>query len=94
MAIITSHHIPPKPHTWQSDVENVHRLQEDEFLDREDFAGRAQFWAKLTTYWRCFNRPPQPQLRVENSLADPAPAQPQVGSSHRLVVPPLTSMLS
>jgi len=49
------HYIPPKAHTWQSDVETVHRLQEDEFFDREDFAGRPQFWAKVTTYWRYFN---------------------------------------
>jgi hypothetical protein len=24
--------IPPKRHTWQSDVETIHRLVEDEFL--------------------------------------------------------------
>jgi transposase len=49
------HYIPPKAHTWQSDVETVHRLQEDEFFDREDFATRAEFWAKVTSYWHYFN---------------------------------------
>jgi sarcosine oxidase delta subunit len=49
------HYIPPQAHTWQSDVETVHRLQEDEFFDRESVAGRAEFWAKLTTCWRFFN---------------------------------------
>jgi transposase len=49
------HYIPPKAHTWQSDVETVHRLQEDEFFDREDFRSSAEFWAKITTYWRYFN---------------------------------------
>jgi hypothetical protein len=49
------HYIPPKAHTWQSDVETVHRLVEDEFFDREQFGSRAEFWAKVTTYWRYFN---------------------------------------
>ncbi|MCX8156529.1 MAG: helix-turn-helix domain-containing protein [Verrucomicrobiae bacterium] len=52
-----SHHryIPPKRFTWQSDVETVHRLVEDEFFDRESFSGPTQFWAKITTYWHYFN---------------------------------------
>jgi len=49
------HFIPPKAYTWQSDVETVHRLVEDEFFDRETFASRTQFWAKLNTYWLYFN---------------------------------------
>ena len=49
------HYIPPKAHTWQSDVETVHRLQEDEFFDRESFQSPAEFWAKVSTYWRYFN---------------------------------------
>ena len=49
------HYIPPKAHTWQSDVETVHRLQEDEFFDREHFQSPAEFWAKVSTYWRYFN---------------------------------------
>ena len=36
-------------------METVHRLQEDEFFDREGFIGRAEFWAKVITYWRYFN---------------------------------------
>lgn len=47
--------IPPKRYTWQSDVETVHRLVEDEFLDREIFLNPAQFFAKATTYWSYFN---------------------------------------
>lgn len=49
------HYIPVKAHTWQSDVETVHRLVEDEFFDREIFASKADFWAKLTVYWYYFN---------------------------------------
>jgi transposase-like protein len=48
-------YIPPKAYTWQSDVETVHRLVEDEFFDRETFADPAQFWAKACTYWHSFN---------------------------------------
>ncbi|MBM3891278.1 MAG: helix-turn-helix domain containing protein [Verrucomicrobia bacterium] len=47
--------IPPKAYTWQSDVETVHRLVEDEFFDRECLADRAPFWAKVRTYWHYFN---------------------------------------
>jgi len=43
--------IPPKRYTWQSDVDTVHRLVEDEFFDRETFTGPADFWRKVTTYW-------------------------------------------
>jgi transposase len=48
-------YIPPKRYTWQSDVETVHRLVEDEFFDRESFTGPADFWRKATTYWHYFN---------------------------------------
>ncbi len=48
-------YIPPKRYTWQSDVETVHRLVEDEFFDRETFTGPTDFWAKVTTYWHYFN---------------------------------------
>lgn len=48
-------YIPPKAYTWQSDVETVHRLVEDEFFDRECFADRTQFWKKVRTYWYYFN---------------------------------------
>jgi len=47
--------IPPKRYTWQSDVETVHRLVEDEFLDREQFRSRQEFFAKAHTYWSYFN---------------------------------------
>jgi len=48
-------YIPPKAYTWQSDVETVHRLVQDEFFDRESFRSPAEFWAKATTYWHYFN---------------------------------------
>jgi transposase-like protein len=48
-------YIPPKAYTWQSDVETVHRLVEDEFFDRESFRSPAEFWAKASTYWQYFN---------------------------------------
>lgn len=47
--------IPPKRYTWQSDVETVHRLVEDEFFDRETFKDPTEFFAKATTYWSYFN---------------------------------------
>jgi transposase-like protein len=48
-------YIPPKAYTWQSDVETVHRLVEDEFFDRESFRDRTEFWRKARTYWHYFN---------------------------------------
>jgi transposase len=55
-ALGSSHrYIPPKRYTWQSDVETVHRLVEDEFFDRESFTSPADFWRKATTYWHYFN---------------------------------------
>jgi hypothetical protein len=48
-------YIPPKRYTWQSDVETVHRLVEDEFFDRETFRGPTDFCAKVTAYWHYFN---------------------------------------
>jgi transposase len=47
--------IPPAAHTYQSDVETVHRLVEDEFYDLEPFASRADFLAKATVYQLYFN---------------------------------------
>jgi len=47
--------IPPAAHTYQSDVETVHRLEEDEFFDLEDFANRGDFLAKVHTYQLYFN---------------------------------------
>src|SRR5271169_2677115 len=47
--------IPPAAHTYQSDVETVHRLEEDEFFDLENFASRGDFLAKVHTYQLYFN---------------------------------------
>jgi len=47
--------IPPAAHTYQSDVETVHRLIEDEFFDLETFSSRGDFLAKATTYQLYFN---------------------------------------
>jgi transposase len=47
--------IPPAAHTYQSDVETVHRLEEDEFFDLEDFSSRGDFLAKAHTYQLYFN---------------------------------------
>ena len=47
--------IPPAAHTYQSDVETVHRLIEDEFFDLETFQDRSDFLAKATLYQLYFN---------------------------------------
>jgi len=47
--------IPPGAHTYQSDVETVHRLIEDEFFDLETFSSRAEFMAKASLYQLYFN---------------------------------------
>lgn len=47
--------IPPAAHTYQSDVETVHRLVEDEFFDLESFSSRGDFLAKAHTYQLYFN---------------------------------------
>lgn len=47
--------IPPSAHTYNSDVETVHRLCEDEFFDRESFRNRLHFLAKAQSYWLYFN---------------------------------------
>ena len=47
--------IPPAAHTYQSDVETVHRLVEDEFFDLESFSSRGEFLAKAHTYQLYFN---------------------------------------
>jgi transposase len=49
------HTIPPRAHRWQSDVETVHRLIEDEFYEVEQFASRADFLAKARAYNLWFN---------------------------------------
>lgn len=47
--------IPPAAHTYQSDVETVPRLVEDEFFDLESFTSRGDFLAKAHTYQLYFN---------------------------------------
>ena len=47
--------IPPGAHTWQADVETVHRLIEDEFYEVESFTSRNDFLKKATTYSLWFN---------------------------------------
>lgn len=47
--------IPPAAHTFQSDVETVHRLIEDEFYDLETFASRSEFLTKAALYQLYFN---------------------------------------
>ena len=47
--------IPPAAHTYQSDVETVHRLVEDEFFDLEQFTSRGDFLAKAHLYQLYFN---------------------------------------
>ena len=47
--------IPPAAHTYQSDVETVHRLEEDEFFDLEAFSSRGDFLTKVHTYQLYFN---------------------------------------
>ncbi len=47
--------IPPAAHTYNSDVETVHRLEEDEFFDLETFSSRSDFLAKVHTYQLYFN---------------------------------------
>jgi len=47
--------IPPAAHTYQRDVETVHRIEEDEFFDLEKFSSRGDFLAKVHTYQLYFN---------------------------------------
>ena len=47
--------IPPTAHTFQSDVETVHRLVEDEFFDLESFHRRGDFLAIAFPYQLYFN---------------------------------------
>ena len=47
--------IPPGAHTWQSGVETVHRIIEDEFCEVEGFTGRPDFSGKAGTYNLWFN---------------------------------------
>ncbi len=74
--------IPPAAHTYQSDVETVHRLIEDEFFDLETFQSRADFLAKASVYQLYFNLP-RPNSHKQNltprqiieRLAPPSPLE-------------------
>lgn len=46
---------PVRAHTWQADVETVHRLIEDEFYEVEEFASRSDFLQKARAYNLWFN---------------------------------------
>ena len=46
---------PPGAHTWQADVETVHRLIEDEFYEVERFRSRQDFLDKAYAYNLWFN---------------------------------------
>jgi transposase len=46
---------PVRAHTWQSDVETVHRLIEDEFYEVEQFTSRWDFLSKARAYNLWFN---------------------------------------
>ena len=52
---LTHHTIPPAAHTYQADVETVHRIIEDEFLEIESFPSRQIFFNKATQYIVWFN---------------------------------------
>jgi transposase len=47
--------IPPAAHTFQADVETVHRIIEDEFYEVESFPSRKAFLSKATSYIIWFN---------------------------------------
>jgi hypothetical protein len=46
---------PIRAHTWQADVETVHRLIEDELYEVEQFSSRAEFLQKARAYNLWFN---------------------------------------
>lgn len=58
---------PPAAHTYQSDVETVHRLEEDEFFDLESFSSRGEFLAKVHTYQLYFSL-----VRTNSHKANPS----------------------
>jgi hypothetical protein len=70
--------IPPSAHTYNSDVETVHRLCEDEFFDRESFRNRPHFLAKTNSYWLYFNVARRNRYKADRSplelLRELAPA--------------------
>ena len=73
--------IPPAAHTFQSDVETVHRLIEDEFYDLETFRHRADFLAKAS-------------LSSTSTSLDPTPTKEAspLGRSSTTSIPPSPSI--
>ena len=67
---LTHTFIPPSAFTYNSDVETVHRLCEDEFFDREEFRDRRHFLDKARSYWLYFNA-----ARRNSSKADRSPLE-------------------
>jgi len=70
--------IPPAAHTYQSDVETVHRLAEDEFFDLEDFFQPRRFPGQSAHLPALLQpRPSQLAQAISESLANhraPRPA--------------------
>jgi len=54
-ANLVHHTIPPGAHRFQSDVETVHNLIEQEFYEIENFKDRKDFMEKALTYQTFFN---------------------------------------
>ena len=52
---LAHHTIPPGAHTYQADVETVHRLIEDEFFEIETFTSTRRLIDKATAYTLWFN---------------------------------------
>jgi len=84
---------PTKAYTWQSDVETVHRLVEDEFFDRECFRSPTEFWAKATTTGitstspdsiaaRNGRRPCRSSVAVAGTSTPPSPVGAVLTSAH------------
>lgn len=55
LGIKEHYRIPPGMKTWQSDVETVHRLIEDEFYRIEEFGDLTEFLGKAYAYQLYFN---------------------------------------
>lgn len=81
LGIKQHYRIPPGMKTWQSDVETVHRLIEDEFYIIETFKNRKEFLGKAYAYQLYFNfkrknsgkddKPPVTLLKEDYPNIDP-----------------------
>jgi hypothetical protein len=71
--------IPPAAHTYQSDVETVHRLEEDEFFDLEEFSSRETSLPRSTlissTSISCAPTPTRKIRALGKSLSGSLPAR-------------------